>query len=76
LRDALLRLDDNSRILLARRDTTARAFLAAWNSADFASLREKSDITLEMLDSASHSFADQTARDWLTDKILRALRPA
>jgi len=76
LRDALAHLDGDSRILLAKRDTTARAFLAAWNSADFATLRRTSGIKLETLDSASHSFADQAARDWLTDRILNALRQA
>lgn len=76
LRDALSRLDGNSQILLAKRDTTARAFLAAWNSPDFATLRARTSITLETLDSASHSFADQAARDWLTEKLLEALRSA
>ena len=76
LRDALVNIDGNSRILLAKRDTTARAFLAAWNSSDFASLRDSTDITLETLDSASHSFADATAKDWLVGKLLEALRSA
>lgn len=76
LRDALSRLDGNSRILLAKRDTTARAFLAAWNSADFATLRTRTSITLETLDSASHSFADEAAKDWLAEKLLDALRQA
>ena len=76
LRDALPRLDGNSQILLAKRDTTARAFLAAWNSPDFATLRASTSITLETLDSASHSFADEPARDWLTDKLMEALRQA
>ena len=74
LRDALSGLGGNSHILLAKRDTTARAFLAAWNSADFAPLRGKSAITVDTLDSASHSFADETARDWFTEKLLHALR--
>lgn len=76
LRDALAQLDGNSQILLAKRDTTARAFLAAWNSPDFATLRTRTGITLETLDSASHSFADEAAKDWLAGKLLEALRSA
>lgn len=76
LRDALSGLGGNAYILLAKRDTTARAFLAAWSSADFAHVRAKSAITVEMLDSASHSFADEPASDWLTEKLLNALRSA
>ena len=76
MRDALSDMDCNSRILVAKRDTTARAFLAAWNSPDFATLRDSSSITLETLDSASHSFADEVAKDWLTGKLLEALRSA
>jgi exosortase A-associated hydrolase 1 len=76
LRDALSNIDGNSQILLAKRDTTARAFLAAWNSTDFATLRTGASTTLETLDSASHSFADEAAKDWLTEKLLQALRSA
>lgn len=76
LRDALSRLEEDTHIVLAKRDTTARAFLAAWNSADFELLRKKSAITVETLDSASHSFADVGAKNWLTGKILDALRSA
>lgn len=74
LRDALSGLEENTHILLAKRDTTARAFLAAWNSADFESLQRNSSITVESLDSASHSFADIHAKNWLVDRILDALR--
>jgi len=76
LRDAMLRLEKDTLILLAKRDTTARAFLAAWNSRDFEPVRNKVAITVEMLDSASHSFADADAKDWLTEKIVGALRGA
>ncbi|WP_339690305.1 hydrolase 1, exosortase A system-associated [uncultured Parasphingorhabdus sp.] len=76
LRNALSRLDRDSQILLAKRDTTARAFLATWNSPDFATLRASTGITLETLDSASHSFADQAAKDWLAGKLIEALRQA
>jgi exosortase A-associated hydrolase 1 len=76
LRDALSGLEKDAHILLAKRDTTARAFLAAWNSADFEPLRRNSNIIIETLDSASHSFADVEAKNWLVDRILDALRKA
>lgn len=76
LRDALSGLEETAHIVLAKRDTTARAFLAAWNSADFAQIREKSALAVDTLDSASHSFADDAAKNWLTEKILDALRKA
>ncbi|MEO9600714.1 hydrolase 1, exosortase A system-associated [Parasphingorhabdus sp.] len=76
LRDSLSGLDGKAHILLAKRDTTARAFLAAWNSSDFGTLRQKPDITVESLDSASHSFADVSAKDWLTERLLDALQSA
>tara|TARA_R110001606_G_scaffold105716_3_gene230043 strand:+ start:34960 stop:35781 length:822 start_codon:yes stop_codon:yes gene_type:complete len=76
LRDALSGLDENTHILLAKRDTTARAFLAAWNSPDFESVRRQSAVTVDTLDSASHSFADEAAKNWLTEKLLEALRAA
>ena len=76
LRDALSGLDQSTDIVLAKRDTTARAFLAAWNSADFEPLRKKAAITVDTLDSASHSFADVEAKKWLTDRILESLRKA
>ncbi len=76
LRDALSGLENRADILLAKRDTTARAFLAAWNSADYVPVRGKATISVDSLDSASHSFADIDARNWLTDKILEALRSA
>ncbi len=76
LREALSRLNGNTRILLAKRDTTARAFIAAWESKDFESLRRDTDISVEVHDTASHSFADEEARNWLTKKILEGLRSA
>jgi len=76
LRDALFGMSGEAQILLAKRDTTARAFLAAWNSADFQPLRKNACITVSSLDSASHSFADIEAKSWLTEKLLDALRSA
>lgn len=74
LRDGLGQLDKPCQILLASRDTTARAFLAAWNSKEFADARSLPNITTATLDSASHSFADDSARFWLENQLLEALR--
>jgi hypothetical protein len=76
LRDALSGMNSETLILLAKRDTTARAFLAAWNSKDFESLRSNASIIIESLDSASHSFADIEAKNWFTEKLLETLRSA
>ncbi len=56
-------------ILLAQRDTTAMAFMAAWRSAEFDTLRGKENVTLAVTDSASHSFADATSKAWLLENI-------
>jgi len=51
-------------ILLATRDRTAQLFEAAWPL----------DGTLvHRIDSASHSFSDKVAREWLFEKIIEAL---
>ncbi len=69
----LARLEKPCHILLASRDTTARAFLAAWNGKAFASTRTMRHITTASLDSASHSFADEPAKLWLENQILEIL---
>ena len=51
-------------ILLATRDRTAQLFEAAW-PADDARVRR--------IDSASHSFSDDEAREWLFEQIIGAL---
>ena len=53
------------RILLARRDRTAQAFLAHW---------DKSDSRLRTCADASHSFVEQEARIWLQNQLEDALR--
>ncbi len=57
------------RILIAQHDTTAISFMAAWQSAVFSNVRQRSNITLQATDSASHSFADQAAKTWLYGRI-------
>jgi exosortase A-associated hydrolase 1 len=60
-------------ILLASGDGTALAFVDAWKSEAFSSVKARSDVTVESLDSTSHSFA--TDRDYAALKatLLRAL---
>lgn len=76
LKNGLVRLDRPCRVLLASRDTTAQAFLAAWNSKDFADAKALPNITIETLDSASHSFADGHSKDWLENQLLEAIQSA
>lgn len=74
LRDGLLEGETPIRILLAQRDTTARAFLAAWNSGDYGAVQSLAHIATASIDSASHSFADSTSSAWLKDQIIDALK--
>lgn len=76
LRDGLLALGKSCTILLASKDTTARSFLAAWNSEDYSDVRALQDLKLETIDSASHSFADERSGKWLENQILDALKNA
>jgi exosortase A-associated hydrolase 1 len=59
-------------ILLAKGDNTAIAFADAWRGPAFAGAREK--ITIERLDSASHSFASGADKDWLFERVIGALQ--
>jgi exosortase A-associated hydrolase 1 len=52
------------RILLADRDRTAQAFLAAWDTHD---------ARIERCAGANHAFAEPEARDWLAKRVLEAL---
>jgi exosortase A-associated hydrolase 1 len=61
-------------ILVAERDTTARAFIAAWKSPLFGDIRNRADVELASLASASHSFADEAAKAWLYDRVGFVLR--
>lgn len=56
-------------ILLADRDNTAIAFRDAWHR-----LPAPPPVTIESLDSASHSFASATDKAWLRDRVLAAVR--
>lgn len=58
-------------ILLAKGDNTAIAFADAFAGPAFAEARDK--VTIEQLDSASHSFASAADKDWLFERVHRAL---
>ncbi len=60
-------------ILLAARDTTALAFMGAWKSALFNPARETGRVELASFDTASHSFADVEAKEWLYAQVTTAL---
>jgi exosortase A-associated hydrolase 1 len=60
-------------ILLANRDTTALAFMGHWGSVAFAPVRQRPNVTLKEVDSASHSFSDSASKDWLKEQVLQAL---
>ena len=51
-------------VLLASRDRTAQMFIEAW---------PKGDDRLRTIDSGSHSFSDDAAREWLFERLLAAL---
>lgn len=60
-------------ILVAERDTTALAFLGAYRDPLFDAGRARTNVSLSKCDSASHSFADAAARQWLYDRIEQVL---
>lgn len=62
-------------LLLAARDGTAVDFIAAYQARDFAAARGNAHGTMHVCDTASHSFADPEAREWLRERILAALAP-
>jgi exosortase A-associated hydrolase 1 len=61
-------------ILIAQRDTTALAFIAAWRDAAFKGVRDNPNVTMTATDSASHSFADAAAKAWLYSQIEAELK--
>lgn len=61
----LARFSGDVRMLIAHRDRTAQAFLAAW---------DKADPRIRTCEGASHSFVELKAREWLEAQVLEALR--
>ncbi|TXI07253.1 MAG: hydrolase 1, exosortase A system-associated [Novosphingobium sp.] len=53
-------------ILLASRDRTAQMFSEVWDN---------SDPRIQRIDTASHSFSDEAAREWLHARLIEVLRP-
>jgi exosortase A-associated hydrolase 1 len=64
------------RLLIAKRDTTALEFMGTWFGEGCSAARSKANISLSIIDSASHSFADAGAKAWLIDQILGCLGKA
>lgn len=65
MKEGLARYSGEVRLLVATRDRTAQAFLAAWN---------KQDPRLRTCANATHSFVEAEARDWLEAQVLQVLR--
>lgn len=70
LAEAMAQSDVPMRVAIAERDTTALAFMAAWNSAAFEHVRQRPNMYLATYSTASHSFADAPSRAWLYAQIL------
>ncbi len=64
MRAGLARFDGTVRILVAERDRTAQAFLAAWDAGD---------TRLAHCFGASHAFVEPDARAWLLEQVLASL---
>ena len=64
MREGLAQFAGPVTILLATRDRTAQLFAAGWGT----------DPRIARLDSASHSFAAETAREWLQTQVLGDLK--
>jgi exosortase A-associated hydrolase 1 len=65
MKAGLARFKGDVRLLIAARDRTAQAFLAAW---------KKDDPRLRTCAGATHSFVEAEARDWLEAQVLEVLR--
>ena len=63
-----------AKILIADSDTTALAFMSAWNSNAFADVKARQTVTLHTCQTASHSFADANAKAWLLGQIEAQLK--
>ncbi|MES2989328.1 MAG: hydrolase 1, exosortase A system-associated [Pseudomonadota bacterium] len=68
---AALASGPTTRILLAKGDNTAIAFADAFKAPAFDAARVR--VTVETLDSGSHSFAPASDKEWLFERVLAAL---
>jgi exosortase A-associated hydrolase 1 len=66
MRQGLQRYGGPVRLLVAERDRTGQAFLAAW---------DKSDPRIARCPGADHAYSDDASRDWLLQEILGELDP-
>jgi exosortase A-associated hydrolase 1 len=66
MRQGLQRYGGPVRLLVAERDRTGQAFLAAW---------DKSDPRIARCPGADHAYSDDASRDWLLQQILGELDP-
>ena len=64
IEQGLARFPGPVRILIAERDRTGQAFLAAWNAED---------ARIRRCEGANHAFAEARAREWLLEQVLDAL---
>jgi exosortase A-associated hydrolase 1 len=76
LADALAATALPTIILIAERDTTAMAFIAAWKSKSFDAARVRNTMALSSHNTASHSFADAPAKAWLMAQLASTLAKA
>jgi hypothetical protein len=60
----LARFDGPVRLLVAERDRTGQAFLAAWDAGDRRIAR---------CPAGSHAFVEPTAREWLFEQVVAVL---
>jgi hypothetical protein len=65
VRAGLERFDGPVSLLIAERDRTGQAFVAAWSSAD---------PRLNHCPGASHAFVEPASREWLFEQIVAALK--
>ena len=56
-------------ILIADKDSTAMAFMGAYNSKTFGKVRNNPNVEVLALNSASHSFADAESKSWFYEKL-------
>ena len=63
-------------ILIAKGDSTALVFQAAWKTLAFAAARTNAQVRLDQHPTSSHSFADGASQAWLRQKLLAALTGA
>ncbi|MBL0925318.1 MAG: hypothetical protein IBJ12_12755 [Sphingomonadaceae bacterium] len=60
-------------MLIAAKDTTGLAFADAWNASLFAQVHINEKVRMSSFDTASHSFADMSSRNWLYEHVAGCL---